>query len=123
MSADTEWADFVGQVASIAGVGPEAIVSDAPVVESRVLDSLAISELWKSAPLWASLLLGNILSVALLTWAVMPVVTRALRFWLAPGTGAAHPRTDLLGVLASWAFLAAAALVFWLVTVRLWTLP
>jgi antibiotic biosynthesis monooxygenase (ABM) superfamily enzyme len=88
-----------------------------------VLLTLAISELWKSGPLWASLLLGNIVSVALLTWVVMPVVTRALRFWLAPETGAAQPRTDLLGMLASWAFLAAAALVFWLVTVRLWTLP
>ena len=88
-----------------------------------VLLTLAISALWKGAPLWASLLVGNVASVALLTWVVMPVVTWALGSWLAPRPDAAQPRTDLIGVLASVAFLAAAAAVFWLVTVQLWTLP
>lgn len=88
-----------------------------------VLLTLAISKLWKGAPLWASLLLGNILSVSLLTWVVMPVVTHALRFWLAPADAARQPRTDLLGLLASVAFLALAAFVFWLVTVQLGTPP
>lgn len=87
-----------------------------------VLLTLVIGETWVGAPLWASLLLGNIISVALLTWVVMPLVTRALRFWLAPDRGAAQPRTDLLGVVAATAFLALAALVSWLLTV-LWTLP
>jgi hypothetical protein len=88
-----------------------------------VLLTLAVGALWKGAPLWASLLVGNVASVALLTWVVMPVVTWALGSWLAPRPDAAQPRTDLVGVLASVAFLAAAAAVFWLVTVQLWTLP
>jgi uncharacterized protein len=52
--------------------------------------TLAISALWKKSELWASLLVGNILSVTLLTWVVMPIVT-ALRFWLAQDGGAAVP--------------------------------
>jgi uncharacterized protein len=88
-----------------------------------VLLTLAIGGLWPGAPLWASLLVGNIVSVALLTWVVMPVVTRALESWLAPRPDAAQPRTDLVGTVASLAFLAVAAAVFWLVTVQLWTLP
>jgi uncharacterized protein len=88
-----------------------------------VLLTLAIGGLWKGAPLWASLLVGNVASVALLTWVVMPVVTWALGWWLAPRVDAAQPRTDVIGVVASVAFLAVAAAVFWLVTVQLWTLP
>lgn len=85
--------------------------------------TLGISELWPAGRLWETLLLGNILSVCLLTWVVMPVVTRALRFWLAPAGGHATRRVDLIGVGVSVAFLAVAALVFWLVTTQLWTLP
>lgn len=88
-----------------------------------VLLTLAISELWTSADLWESLLLGNVLSVSLLTWVVMPVVTRALRFWLAPAPGTASRRVDVLGAVASIGFLTLAALVFWLVTTVIWTLP
>jgi hypothetical protein len=53
----------------------------------------------------------------------MPVVTRALRFWLTPAPNAPEPRTDVLGTVASIAFLTLAALAFWLVTVQIWTLP
>jgi antibiotic biosynthesis monooxygenase (ABM) superfamily enzyme len=88
-----------------------------------VLLTLVISKLWPGAELWESLLLGNILSVSLLTWVVMPMVTRALRFWLVPDASAVQPRTDTLGTVASIAFLTLAALVFWLVTVVIWTLP
>jgi antibiotic biosynthesis monooxygenase (ABM) superfamily enzyme len=88
-----------------------------------VLLTLAISEIWGSAPLWAGLLVGNILSVSLLTWVVMPVVTRALRFWLVPEPGRPRARADLLGTVASVAFLTLAALVFWLVTTQFWHLP
>jgi uncharacterized protein len=88
-----------------------------------VILTIAISEIWKSASLWQSLLLGNILSVALLTWVVMPIVTRVLRFWLSPDQDAKQPQTDLVGLFASTAFLAVAALIFWLVTVQVWKLP
>jgi uncharacterized protein len=79
-----------------------------------VLLTLAISALWPSGPLWASLLVGNVASVALLTWVVMPVVTRVLGPWLTPRPGAAQPRTDVVGTVASLAFLTVAAAVFWL---------
>jgi antibiotic biosynthesis monooxygenase (ABM) superfamily enzyme len=87
-----------------------------------VLLTLGISEIW-DGKLWATLLVGNILSVTLLTWVVMPVVTRALRFWLAPDPRQASPRLDTLGTVVSIAFLTLAALVFWLVTTQIWTLP
>lgn len=88
-----------------------------------VLLTLAISELWPKGALWETLLLGNILSVSLLTWVVMPVVTRALRFWLDPDPGRAGPRVDRLGAAASVGFLTVAAVVFWAVTTQIWTLP
>ncbi|MDL5159231.1 antibiotic biosynthesis monooxygenase [Actinomycetospora termitidis] len=81
-----------------------------------VLLTLGLSALWPAAPLWASLLVGNVLSVGLLTWAVMPVVTRALGRWLEPTRDAPQPWTDVLGTVASLVFLAVAAGVFALLT-------
>jgi hypothetical protein len=88
-----------------------------------VLLTLGISEIWPSGPLWATLLLGNVLSVSLLTWLVMPVVTRALRFWLAPDGTGPDARLDTWGLVASVVFLTLAALVFWLITTQVWHLP
>jgi hypothetical protein len=53
----------------------------------------------------------------------MPIVTRALRFWLAPGSDEEDARLDTRGAIASMAFLALAALVFWLITRQVWHLP
>jgi antibiotic biosynthesis monooxygenase (ABM) superfamily enzyme len=88
-----------------------------------VLLTLCISHIWKSAALWESILLGNIVSVALLTWVVMPVITRALGFWLVPKPGRGGPRLDALGAAASLAILTLTALVLWLVTTQIWHLP
>ena len=88
-----------------------------------VLLTLAITKLWPGADLWASLLLGNVLSVTLLTWVVMPAVTRALRFWLLPGRPAGKERVDVIGAAAAIGFLTVAALVFWLCTTQIWHLP
>jgi uncharacterized protein len=88
-----------------------------------VLLTLGISEIWEDGELWETLLLGNVLSVALLTWVVMPIVTRALRFWLAPDPRHAGPRLDAIGAAVSVGFLTVAAIVFWLVTTQIWTLP
>ncbi|MFC4603400.1 antibiotic biosynthesis monooxygenase [Rhodococcus kronopolitis] len=87
-----------------------------------VVLTVALTELWPDAALWFTLLVGNVASVALLTWVVMPVVTRALGFWLEPADHRDR-RRDTLGLVVSLAFLAAAAVVFWLVTTVLWTLP
>lgn len=88
-----------------------------------VVLTLVITRLWKSAELWESLLLGNVLSVSLLTWVVMPVVTRALRFWLVPEQGPDGGRLDAIGAVVSVVFLALASLVFWLCTTQIWHLP
>lgn len=85
--------------------------------------TLAMAEAWKGAKLWGSLLPGNILSVAVLTWVVMPLLTRALGSWLSPGPDAPQPRTDVIGTIASVAVIGTSALVFWFVSVAAWTLP
>ena len=54
---------------------------------------------------------------------VMPIVTRALRFWLAPEGGRGNARIDALGALASVAFLTVAAALFWACTTQIWHLP
>jgi hypothetical protein len=88
-----------------------------------VLLTLCISHIWKSAALWESILLGNIVSVALLTWVVMPAITRALEFWLVPRAGRGGARLDALGAAVSLAALTLTALVLWLVTTQIWHLP
>lgn len=88
-----------------------------------VLLTLGISEIWPHGKLWETLLLGNALSVTLLTWVVMPLVTRALAFWLEPDSKQASWRLDVMGAGVSVAFLTFAAVVFWLVTTQIWTLP
>jgi antibiotic biosynthesis monooxygenase (ABM) superfamily enzyme len=83
--------------------------------------TITIAEIW-DGPLWATLLLGNALSTILLTWVVMPVVTRGLHWWLAP-EGRADARLDTTGTVVSIAFLTFAAFLFWLITTQIWTLP
>ncbi|WP_234543088.1 antibiotic biosynthesis monooxygenase [Streptomyces shenzhenensis] len=60
-------------------------------------------------PVFAMLYVSNVVSVVLLTWVVMPPLTRLLRFWLAP-EATTTARTEVLGVLTvvlgSLAFLA-----------------
>ncbi|MFD4442282.1 antibiotic biosynthesis monooxygenase [Nocardia sp. NPDC058519] len=87
-----------------------------------VILTVAIAEIWPGAQLWISLLVGNILSVSLLTWVVMPVVTRALGFWMRPRPHR-DPRTDMVGLACSVGFLTVAAVFFYLVTRVFWTLP
>ncbi|MGW6120104.1 antibiotic biosynthesis monooxygenase [Nocardia sp. NPDC055165] len=87
-----------------------------------VILTVIIAEIWPGAQLWISLLVGNILSVSLLTWVVMPVVTRALGFWMRSDPRP-DPRTDLVGLACSVGFLTLAAIFFYLVTRVFWTLP
>ncbi|MFJ5533747.1 antibiotic biosynthesis monooxygenase [Streptomyces sp. NPDC093261] len=49
-------------------------------------------------PTFAMLFISNIVSVLLLTWVLMPMVNRLLRFWLAPAP-TARARTDVLGAV------------------------
>lgn len=87
------WFSFGGDQAGAAGpprwkTGLSVLVGLYPTV---VILTVIIRDASKSAQLWQRLLLGNILSVGLLTWVVMPVVTRALRFWFIPAETPASP--------------------------------
>lgn len=59
-----------------------------------VLDFL--TPLWRSLSLPVQMLISNILSVALLTWLVMPAVSRLLDFWLSGSTR--NWRNELMGI-------------------------
>ncbi|ASP32473.1 antibiotic biosynthesis monooxygenase [Labrenzia sp. VG12] len=76
-----------------------------------MLLTLYVSPLMSSLGLPLSIFVSNILSVILLTWAVMPITTRALRFWLDPETGASTKRT-VLGTTLVLGLYAISILVF-----------
>jgi antibiotic biosynthesis monooxygenase (ABM) superfamily enzyme len=88
-----------------------------------VLLTLAISHIWKSGKLWETILVSNVCSVSLLTWVVMPVVTRALRFWLTPTPDRVGLRLDVIGTAVSISIVTFIAFVLWLITTQIWNLP
>lgn len=73
-----------------------------------------LNSLWQSRSLSVRMLFGNILSVALLTWLVMPAVSRLLGFWLS-STGR-NWKTEALGIGTVAAGLALFVLVFRMIT-------
>lgn len=64
-------------------------------------------------PVAVQMLISNVVSIALLTWLVMPASTRVLRPWLDPR---ADPRTTAIGAAALFAVYTAMTVVFWLAT-------
>ena len=70
--------------------------------------------LWQNRSLSVRMLFGNILSVALLTWLVMPAVSRLLGFWLS-STGKSW-KTEALGIGTVAAGLALFVLGFRMIT-------
>ena len=73
-----------------------------------------LNPLWQNQSLSVRMLLGNILSVALLTWLVMPAVSRLLGFWLS-STGRNWKR-EVLGIGIVAAGLALFVLAFRMIT-------
>jgi antibiotic biosynthesis monooxygenase (ABM) superfamily enzyme len=73
-----------------------------------------LNPLWQSQSLSVRMLFGNILSVALLTWLVMPAVSRLLGFWLS-STGR-NWKTEALGIGTVAVGLALFVLVFQMIT-------
>ncbi len=73
-----------------------------------------LNPLWQNQSLSVRMLLGNILSVALLTWLVMPAVSRLLGFWLS-STGRNWKR-EALGIGTVAAGLALFVLAFRMIT-------
>lgn len=55
------------------------------------------------APLYVNLFIGNIVSVALLTWVFMPLVSRILKRWLDPRASWRASLFGVIGVLGAYA--------------------
>jgi uncharacterized protein len=73
-----------------------------------------LNPLWQNRSLSVRMLFGNILSVALLTWLVMPAVSRVLGFWLS--SSGRNWKREALGIAIVAAGLALFVLAFWMVT-------
>jgi antibiotic biosynthesis monooxygenase (ABM) superfamily enzyme len=65
------------------------------MVETLLFSHFGIMEGWSLAP---KMFVNNLVSCSLLTWLVMPLVTRLLQFWLTPSSSLAK-HTNLMGLL------------------------
>ncbi|MGB5975722.1 MAG: hypothetical protein WBG38_20520 [Nodosilinea sp.] len=74
------------------------------MVQSMVFGALGIMQSW---PMAASLVINNLITSSVLTWVVMPRISKTLRFWLRPAYRLTTLQTNLIG-----AGLIATALVF-----------
>ncbi|MFI1618840.1 antibiotic biosynthesis monooxygenase [Streptomyces lydicus] len=87
-----------------------------------VLLTLALAPL--GLPLWLGLLVGNLLSSFIMSFVTMPYyVNRLLRRWLRPPPDAPRTKTNLAGLGLVAAVMAFWAVVFYVVTTQIWTLP
>ncbi|MFI0773857.1 antibiotic biosynthesis monooxygenase [Streptomyces sp. NPDC021212] len=87
-----------------------------------VLLTLALSPL--KLPLWLGLLVGNLLSSFIMSFITMPYyVNRLLKRWLRPAPDVSAMKTNLAGLGIVAAVTVFWAVVFYVVTVRIWTLP
>ncbi len=86
------------------GLGPPAWKQNLAVVfglypvvmlQTLLFQALGLMEDW---PLAGSMLINNLISSSILTWAVMPLVTRLLRFWLQPVHQELPLRRELIGL-------------------------
>lgn len=87
-----------------------------------VLLTLALHPL--GMPFWLGLLVGNLLSSFIMSFFTMPYyVNPLLRRWLRPSPDESRTRTNLIGLGIVAAVTVFWAVLFYLVTTQIWTLP
>ncbi|TVP66812.1 MAG: hypothetical protein EA342_10795 [Leptolyngbya sp. LCM1.Bin17] len=79
------------------------------VVQDMVFSALGIMQTW---PFPSALVINNLITSGILTWLVMPRVTRLLRFWLRPAYRLIPTRVNLLGTVLVLGLLGSLVMVF-----------
>lgn len=64
------------------------------MIQSMVFEALGLMQSW---PMATALVINNLITSSILTWVVMPRVSRGLRFWLRPAYRLTALQTNLLG--------------------------
>jgi uncharacterized protein len=84
------------------------------MVQGMIFAALGIMQNW---PMPTALVVNNLITSSLLTWVVMPKVSRLLRFWLHPAYRLTTNQTNLLGTTVVLGLLGGLVILFnWLQT-------
>jgi antibiotic biosynthesis monooxygenase (ABM) superfamily enzyme len=79
------------------------------ILQSALFSALGLMQGW---PLPSSMIVNNIITSSLLTWLLMPLVSRLLGFWLQPPPRPLALKTELLGAGIIGAALGLMVIVF-----------